>query len=856
MPGFARRPLALLVCCLFAGTQTAHAAVEASHPVAPAAPASHAIAPSDETAESAQDAVPVKLRMERKFNRLARPKPAAPLIGGGPALSPAPELKRDDAYPMFIVADQMEGHADDVTDAEGHVELRKTGSLLFSDKLRYWPLDDEIEATGNVRLEQEGAEIEAPYLRMKLSEQIGYAEKARYHFTREVDNRFFAPQQLTVTVASSNASTSTNSGAPMMLNIPGNYGLPTTLRERRLSEASGEAERIDFEGENQIRLTSGSYSTCKPGERDWYLEADSTLLDYDQDQGVADHAVLRFKGVPLFYAPKATFPLNHQRQSGFLHPFWSASSRTGFDVTVPYYWSIAPNYDLTLNPRYMSKHGMQLAGELRYFDQNTPGSNWRAEYLPQDDATGKSRYGYWIQHQQNLGQGVSTAINWQGVSDDKYWVDMTSRLLQTSQVQLPRQIVLGYSPASWLQTNMQVLRYQTLSPDPANPVTRPYFIEPQLNLFGYKANVFKTDLSVVGQYTRFTHDDVLNKDRGDRMVFYPQMSLPVVAPGYQIIPKIGMHMTSYALDRATVNLTEADRINRVLPTFTLDSTVFFERETSLAGKGYIQTLEPRLYYVNIPYKNQSNIPIFDSGLTDFNFAQIFAENRYSGYDRLNDANQLTAAVTTRMLDAETGAERFKAMLGQRYYFKSQRVGLPTETLRTEDSSNLVAAVNGLVAPKTYGDVAWEYNYRDSVSERFSAGIRYQPELGKALSASYRYVRDPLTGNSTVDQIDLAGQWPLSAQWYAVGRYNYSLRDKQLLEAIAGLEYNAGCWATRVVAQRLEAIAGTPNTTVFFQLELLDFASIGANPMGLLRRSIPGYGKTNEMPTSSVMPSYR
>ena len=293
-------------------------------------------------------------------------------------------------------------------------------------------------------------------------------------------------------------------------------------------------------------------------------------------------------------------------------------------------------------------------------------------------------------------------------------------------------------------------------------------------------------------------------------------------------------------------------MSRTLPIVSLDSSVIFERESNWLDRDYIQTLEPRLYYLNIPYKDQSRIPVFDSGLTDFNFAQMFAENRYSGFDRINDANQLTAALTTRLLDANTGVERFKAMLGQRYYFKQQRVTLPTESVRSTDFSNLVAAVNGLVLPKTYADAAWEYNYNKGINERFSLGMRFQPELGKVLSASYRYTRDPLTAISQVDQFDLAGQWPLSANWYAVGRYNYSLRDKQLLEAIGGLEYNAGCWATRAVVQRLEAVSGTPNTTFFLQLELNDFGSVGSNPIQLLRRSIPGYGKTNELPNSGSL----
>lgn len=780
---------------------------------------------------------PVQLRSERKFNVLGK-KGKPPKADFG--LQQSVELKKDDSYPLFVVADSIEGRVDETTVAEGNVELRKSGSLLFADKLTYWPLEDEVDATGKVKILQAGMEINTPHLRMKMSEQIGFTEAADYRILKETKNKFYNTQQTVVTYAGSNT---VSTGAPMMANVPNSYGLPTTVPPKRPSEANGQAERIDFEGENKFRLFDSTYSTCKPSQTDWYLQSSEMSLDFDDDVGNAKNVSVWLKGVPILYTPVASFSLNTKRHSGFLHPSMSFSSKNGLDLSIPYYWAIAPNYEATFVPRYMEKRGFQLGGEVQYYGYNYRGTS-RAEYLPDDKVEHRDRYAVSIQHQQNFGRGVSGVLNWNKVSDDFYWEDMSSRLLQTSQTQLPQQAVLGYSPFSWLQTSMQVLRYQTLQPDPENQIARPYFLEPQLNIVGVKSNFFKTDFTMIGQFSRFVNPE---KVQGDRMVFYPQLALPIIHPAFQITPKVGVHMTKYALNQQALGVP--DDISRTLPTFTLDSTVIFERESKIFDFGYIQTLEPRLYYVNIPYKNQSNIPVFDSGLTDFNFAQIFSENRYSGFDRVNDANQLTASLTTRFLDADTGAERLKAMVGQRYYFKPQKVTIPDETARNSDFSNFVAAANGLIAPKTYADAAWEFNYREGLSERFSIGARFQPELGKVLSASYRYTRDPLSGDGTVDQFDLAGQWPITGQWSAVGRYNYSLKDKQLLEAIGGLEYNTGCWAVRSVVQRLEAVSGTPNTTFFLQLELTDFGSVGSTPIGLLRRSIPGYGKMNELPMS-------
>ncbi|WP_298399692.1 LPS-assembly protein LptD [uncultured Azonexus sp.] len=834
MTGFSRRPIAVLVCCLFAGTQGLHAATGATSVIFPMVGSSGRALVDDASS----------LRLEKRFNLLAKKKSDEKLAAAGTVTS---VLKPADDYPLFLTADRMEGQTDEVAVAEGNVELRKSGMTLMSDRLTYRPLDDEADAVGNVRLRQDGAEIDADHLRMKLSEQIGFADKARYRVVKEVESKLYEQDRSVVAVVSANG---VSSGVPMMLNVAEVYGLPTELPGPRQTEASGVAERIEFAGENRMRLSASTYSTCKAPSPDWYVKAERLDLDFDENVGRADNTSLWFQGVPLFYTPLAWFPLNNQRRSGLLTPSLRQSTKTGLDVSLPFYWNIAPNYDATFYPRVMSKRGGQFGVEARYLGEAHRGEI-RAEYMGADRSeSDRRRYAYQVRHQHDLGSGVSAVLNWNGVSDDRYWEDLSSRLMQTSQVQLERRASLNYIPSPWLQTSLQVLRYQTLQPDtdPANAVERPYFLEPQLNLLGYRPNLLQgMDFNLFGQYTRFSHVDKVNLDVGDRLVVYPQISVPYVSPAFQIIPKLGLHMSSYSIDRAQLNGGNSDRISRVLPTFSIDSSLVLEREGELLGNAYLQTLEPRLYYVYIPYRDQDDIPVFDTGLSDFNFAQVFSENRYSGHDRINDAHQLTAALTTRILDASTGAERFRAMIGQRYYFSGQRVSLPGETSREDNFSNLIASISGLVAPKTYAEATWEYNYKDRINERFSTGVRFQPDYGKVLSASYRYTRDPLTNKSIVDQVDFAGQWPLAPQWYAVGRYNYSMRDHKMLETIGGLEYNAGCWAVRGVVQRLAATSGAPNTSFFLQLELQDFTSIGSNPLGLLRRSIPGYGKTNELP---------
>ncbi len=773
-------------------------------------------------------------------------KGLAPLTSGG--------LPR----PMFLSADEMAGSADTEMVANGNAEARQAGVVINSDRLTYWPVEDEFEAAGNVRMEQNEDLVTGPRLRMKIASQTGTFDGPTYSFKREAKWATKERERLEKGIKGSvvdpsgqaawqQATGGFRSSRPepgSLMNVLGvSAEEPDPIPK---TEARGNAERIDFEGENKMRIFNGNYTTCKPNDPGWYVRSDELALDYDREVGEGRNSTVYFQNTPIFWTPWMSFSLNNQRKSGFLAPTFGQSTVSGLMLATPYYWNIAPNMDATISPRVYSKRGLQLATEFRYLDFNYSG-RMRGEFLPNDrQGEGKDRYGYSVFHQQNLGQGVTGLLNLSGVSDDKYFTDLSSRSVLSSQRQLLRQGMLTYG-GGWWSANVIGQSYQTLNPDPdpAQRIEKPYSFAPRIDINARRPDWLGADFSFLGQYTSFTHD---TKTQGKRTVAYPQLALPFVQPGWYVTPKIGVHSTSYSLDRRT-NTNWSDSISRTLPIFSLDAGMTFERETTWFGAQATQTLEPRLYYLNVPYKDQREIPNFDTSIADFNFAQIFSENQFLGYDRVSDANQLTAAVVSRLIDPTSGAEAMRAMFGQRYYFKKQEVDLEGQritgqTLEKWNRSDFLAAFSGRVLPKTWLDSALQYNPSDARMERSSIGMRYQPELGKVLNASYRFASKEVSSGA-LKNVDIAGQWPLWGGWSAVGRYNYSILDHKPVETVAGLEYNGGCWAVRLVSHQVATLSGRQNTSFFVQLELNDFARIGSNPVDLLRRNIQGYGLTNQ-----------
>lgn len=711
-----------------------------------------------------------------------------------------------------ISANRITGLQEHEVVAEGEAVLTRGNLRVDADRMRYDETLDEVDASGNVRVTRDGDLISGPKARMQVQEQVGEFETPVYSISRQPQRR------------------------------PGMTVNPAAI------SGHGEADKLFFEGENHYRLKWASWTTCEAARPDWYLQASDLTLDYDREVGEVRNATVWFKNVPIAYLPWADFPLAEQRQSGLLTPTFGSSNKTGIDLSLPYYWNIAPNYDATITPRLMGQRGLQLKNEVRYL---TPGYNGvtRVEWLPEDNLAGRSRLGGTILHNQDFGRGLSGSVNFNGVSDPRYFTDLSSQISQTSQVNLVRQANLSYGGGDWWSVSGMLQSWQTLQDPSGSTVTVPYRRLPQITLSANRPDLPYGSAFVLGsEFVAFGHPTM---DEGRRVTAYPQFSLPWQTPGFFITPKIGLHMTRYDLDRRTT--TGPDTITRSVPIASVDSGLTFEREVNLGGRNLTQTLEPRLYYLYVPYRNQDAIPNFDSGVYDFNFAQIFAENAYTGGDRISNANQLTAAVSSRLIDPQNGNELMRAAFGQRYYFVDQLVTLPGVAPRIGGRADLLAAFSGRVLAKTFVDTGWQYNPRDRTTERFNAGVRYQPDVGRVLNFSWRYRHNLSTDPDNPDgfrDLDISGQWPLGGRWFAVGRYNRNLREHRISEGIAGVEYNGGCWVARGVIQDFATTATDRTKAIFVQLEFNGLAALGSSPLNLLRRSVPGYGKIND-PSSPV-----
>ena len=720
-------------------------------------------------------------------------------------LKPKPDASA--AVPVYVEADRLQGTQDKEIEAFGNARLRKADQSFEADWMRHDTAADVLTAKGNVRIEQAREILEGSSLRYELNTDLGAMEQPRYQ----------------------------------LMSVP----VKTTAKPRfGDSDGRGTAERLLFEGPGKYRVESAHYTTCEPGNDSWFIHAKQLDIDRNRDVAVARDASIEFFGQTIFYSPYLSFSLHQERKSGFLTPSYRTSNTTGFEFTVPYYLNIAPEMDATLFPRYMTKRGIQLGGQFRYLNPSWKGEA-RAEYLPGDQQISRDRWGLFTKHQQSFANGWGGTLNLNRVSDGKYFTDLSTLIAVTSQVHLSNDVTLSRG-GTWGDTGTYgfsalTQRWQTLQSDPLAPLVSPYHRQPQLTLSAQRLGRWG-DFDLLSGFVAFDHASLVT---GKRSLAYPSFSMPLQNSFAYVTPKIGMHVTHYAM--GSNNVAALQDTTRTLPIFSAESGVVFERELRAGGAPFIQTLEPKIYYVYIPYKDQSRLPNFESGLQDINFATIFTENQFSGQDRINDANQITIGASSRFIDAGSGIERFRAAVAQRFHFQSQRVTVPGVAPRASDSnsSDLLATVSGNIARNWTADAGWQYNTDLKQTQKFNIAGRYQPQQGKVLNLAYRD-----TAN-TLRQADFSAQWPVDGRWTAVGRWNFSLRDSRTLEALAGFEYNDRCWALRVVTHRFATTTNAASTSLFIQLELSGVSRIGTNPLEVLKRNISGYKQLDPRGTPPV-----
>lgn len=727
------------------------------------------------------------------------------------AIDPA----QSSAGPIFLLGDRISGHTDREVVVEGDAVLRKAGTVIHADRLEYDQSTDVAKARGSVRINRGGSVYEGPLMELKVEPFEGFFNEPRYHFLQ--------------------------------------------------NGAHGQAFRADFLDENHTTVTNATYTTCRrtPGPDwvpDWILRASRITLDKDEDEGVATDAVLSFKGVPVLPFPSLGFPLSDKRRSGFLPPTMGVDSVNGSELALPYYWNIAPNRDATITPTLMTSRGVDVGGELRYLEPGHSGIV-RANYMGADRLRHADRWGVAYVH-----NGVATgwpqagaigvAANINVVSDDNYWRDFTRASSTLTQRLLPSSVAVGGGRGNF-SVMAQVFKWQTLQ-DPTAIIVPPYDRLPQLSARYALANVGGFDASVDIDFTQFESDRTLTQQPNAQRIFsLLQLGRPVLVPAGFLIPKLQLHAVGYQFDADLSN--GARTTDSVVPTFSLDSGLVFERDTHILGHTLIQTLEPRAFYVRTPYRNQSLQPNYDTGVNDFNWATIFTENNFVGHDKISDNNLLTLGLATRFLEPESGAQLARFSVAQRLRFEEQQVTLtPGLAAAQAGFSDVLLGATFNINDRWSLDSTLQYNPRTEQSERSTVGARYSPGPYRVLNAAYR------TQRNVSEQIDLSWQWPLNPLWgdqgqaqgryYSVGRLNFSVVEQRLVDTILGVEYDAGCWLGRLVLDRVQTSVSTATNRLMFQLEFVGFTRLGwgASPQETLKRSISRY----QNPRESIGPSSR
>ncbi|HET9693122.1 MAG TPA: LPS-assembly protein LptD [Steroidobacteraceae bacterium] len=586
--------------------------------------------------------------------------------------------------------------------------------------------------------------------------------------------------------------------------------------------------------DGRLQLEGVRYTACPPGVEDWELQAGEITIDQQKQLGTGREVKLEFLGVPLFYTPWITFPVGDQRKSGLLFPTIGTSSKNGTLVAVPYYWNLAPNYDATLTSRWYSSRGFRFDPELRYLDERSR-SQLNVEYMFHDDERGESRSLVDWRHVTRFAPRTRLLIDATNASDTDYFEDFGVGFEGTSVTFLNRYVDLRHDVGPWSLT-ARAQGYQVIDRD-LPELDEPYQIVPQLAATGSWQDLpggFAA--SVFAEATNFARGA---GPQGVRVDALPSLAWRVDSGAAFLAATAGYRYTQYALQDVAPAADESP--SRSLPSASLDAGLVLERDAGSRGNR-LQTLEPRLRYLYVPYRDQDDLPVFDTGVPDLNLVQLFRENRYVGPDRVGDANQVSVGLTTRLLDSRRGHQYLSATLGQAFYFEDPRVRLPDEPARERSSSDVVAEIDVAAFKNWNARFAYQWNPDLSRGERTETFIQYAPAPGRVVNAGYRFRHDQL------EQLDLSGAWPINQRWRGFARYVYSLQENDALDQFVGLEYTACCWAVRLITRRfLSSRTGDTETSFGIELELKGLSSVGVDNEAFLREAIRGYSALSPAP---------
>ncbi|MBT8126989.1 MAG: LPS assembly protein LptD [Gammaproteobacteria bacterium] len=697
---------------------------------------------------------------------------------------PPPFFSEDTRSNIDLSADKTLTAKDGSTTFDGDVVIERHELRITTDYAKFDNTQREVTVRGNVHLDTTAMSIDADSGRFFLDDR-----------NVEFDNiRFFMPE--------------------------------TRLR--------GHAETITSESDKSATLISSSITSCPPDDVDWLLSADSINLDLQDEYGRARGVVLRFHHIPFLYTPYIEFPVGDKRRSGLLVPSFGTSSSRGFELVVPWYWNIAPNQDATIAPHYMNRRGMQLDAQYRFLTQTTDGT-FDVNYLPEDNVTLEERYSLkYLQHTK-ITDSVRAKIDYKDVSDPEYLQDFSSSLLGTSTTHLSQSADVVASYTNW-QASALVQSYETLDLTIAES-DRPYRMLPQIKLKGDEPLTDYLNVTLDSEWVNFVHEDDI-KIEGPRFILQPGIEVPLQSSAWFLKPAVEFSHTQYNISDGSG--MKVDTENRNLPITSIDSGIFLERTMS---KDLIQTLEPRLFYLYVPFEDQSDLPLFDTSVPDFSLLQMFRKNRFYGGDRIGDANQITAALRSRIIDPATGYEYMRASIGQIYYFDDRRVTL-TGIPATNKSSDIIGEISGRVR-NWRANAGMQWDIEEHNSAKHNAALQYATEDNAIFNLGYSKRRETLINPEALEQTDISFVAPVSKKYTLIGRWNYSLEQERDLEAIAGFSYDSCCWSMIFAYQRnlvtSSSIEEDYDNSILFQLVLKGLGSVsGDSAVDKLKQSILGF----------------